>query len=144
MLTPVMLSLLVGGRVVLSSWPAAQELQRKLAEEQVAAAMGQAPPVTSVSAGAAALGLTMGAAMQAPGAGTRTQTAPAQPVRPSPAECRTPTRFAAVAALAAQRFVLEQEVVIRFCCRARGCYTLTFGSRWWSYRASGGAACMLK
>lgn len=65
------------------SWPAAQELQRKLAEEQVAAAMGQAPPVTSVSAGAAALGLTMGAAMQAPGAGTRTPTAPAQPVRPS-------------------------------------------------------------
>ncbi|CAM9393561.1 unnamed protein product [Ectocarpus sp. 4 AP-2014] len=59
-----------------------QELQRKLAEEQVAAAMGQAPPVTSVSAGAAALGLTMGAAMQAPGAGTRAQTAPVQPSNP--------------------------------------------------------------
>lgn len=38
-----------------------QELQRKLAAEQVAAAMGQAPPVTSVSAGAVKMGLTMGA-----------------------------------------------------------------------------------
>ncbi|CAN0414039.1 unnamed protein product, partial [Ectocarpus sp. 12 AP-2014] len=85
MLTPVSSYLVVWAGAwfsVLCSWPAAQELQRKLAEEQVAAAMGQAPPVTSVSAGAAALGLTMGAAMHAPGAGTRAQTAPAQPSNP--------------------------------------------------------------
>lgn len=56
-----------------------QELQRKLAEEQVAAAMGQAPPVTSVSAGAAALGLTMGSGLHVPGA--RAPTAPPAPVR---------------------------------------------------------------
>ncbi|CAM9450659.1 unnamed protein product, partial [Sphacelaria rigidula] len=38
-----------------------QEMQRKLAAEQVAAAMGQAPPVTSVAAGAVKMGLSMGA-----------------------------------------------------------------------------------
>lgn len=60
-----------------------QELQRKLAEEQVAAAMGQAPPVTSVAAGAAAMGLTMGVGgmLQAPGGGARAQAAPLQQVR---------------------------------------------------------------
>lgn len=53
-----------------------QELQRKLAEEQVAAAMGQAPPVTSVAAGAAAMGLTLtGGAFGLPGA-TAAATAP--------------------------------------------------------------------
>lgn len=36
-------------------------MQRKLAAEQVAAAMGQAPPVTSVAAGAVKMGLSMGA-----------------------------------------------------------------------------------
>ncbi len=56
-----------------------QELQRKLAEEQVAAAMGQAPPVASVSAGAAALSLTMGGML--PGAGAAASKSPAPPVR---------------------------------------------------------------
>lgn len=48
--------------------------------------MGQKPPVTSVSAGAAALGLTMGGMSMLPGAGggaARAQAAPAQPVRES-------------------------------------------------------------
>eukprot|EP00903_Cladosiphon_okamuranus_P021627 g19885.t1 len=60
-----------------------QELQRKLAEEQVAAAMGQKPAVTSVSAGAAALGLTMGGMLPGAGGGAaRAQTAPVQPSNP--------------------------------------------------------------
>lgn len=57
-----------------------QELQRKLAEEQVAAAMGQAPPVTSVAAGAAAMGLTMGGMLPGAGAGVRAQAAPVMQV----------------------------------------------------------------
>ena len=51
-----------------------------MAEEQVAAAMGKAPPVASVAAGAAALGLTMGGVMQAVGM-RAAAAAPAVPVR---------------------------------------------------------------
>ena len=46
----------------------------------MAAAMGKAPPVTSVAAGAAALGLTMGGVMQAVGVRAAV-TAPPVPVR---------------------------------------------------------------